>query len=242
MTLEQPQLTGMGAEPGYESEQDVEPARVSGFVSLILGLVSAFAFMGTPLLLFPVLALVSGMFALRRCEGKPPLGTTAAKIGLILAVGFGVFGASLPLLKIKTVGDQAKEYSLEYLNLIANENYMLARELRKNPLGRLPSTISLQDFYDSNENAGAMLRIFAISPLNVAIRDIGPDADWQLARPVQVDYHFGREQVEVVWSDPAGEVDVQFFLELQFDPNGVGQWHVATVQELRERVVAEKVL
>ncbi len=235
-------LAGLGAEPGFEADQPVESARVSGFAALVFGLLSVISFMGIPLLVLPLLAVVLGMFALRRCEGRAPLGTGAAKIGLILAVGFGACGVAVPYLRTLTLGGQAERFSLAYLNLIANGNDMLARELTRSYPNQLPATMSLEDYYASNPNAQRQLTVFHQLPLNVWIRQFGPDADWQLEQPVRVDYHFGREQVEVVWRQPNGDGRVQFFMEFQLGSDGVGQWHVETCQRFRELVVAETVL
>jgi hypothetical protein len=242
MTTDNNTLAGMGAEVGYEGDEAMEPARVSGIFSLIFGLLSVVAFMGIPLLLLPVLAIVLGMIALRRCEGKPPLGTGAAKIGLVLAVGFGAFGAAIPWMKVSTLGAQARQYSLAYLNLIARGDDMLASELKKRYPNRLPPSMSLEDFYSSDPKRQSQIDSFRMMPINADIRRIGPDFAWQLDQPIRVDYVFGREQVEVVWRGPSEQERIQFFMEFQTDSEGVGQWHVETIQVYRDRVVAEKVL
>ena len=235
-------LAGMGAEIGYEVDEAAEPARVSGIFSLIFGLLSVFAFMGIPLLILPILAILFGMLALRSCEGKPPLGTRAAKIGLVLAVGFGTFGIAVPWMRLSTLSAQAKQYSLEYLNLVAQGDDMLALELRKRPAMRLPASVSLEDYYGENPKGQKALAVFRGMPINTDIRRIGPEFSWELDQPIRVDYHFGREQVEVVWRGPSEEERFQFFLEFDFDSDGVGQWHVETFQVYRELVVAERVL
>ena len=242
MTTDKPSLIGMGTEPGFDADHAVEPARVSGFLALILGLISAISFMATPLLLFPVLAVVFGMFALRRCEGTAPLGTGAARLGLILAVGCGTFGYAVTKFKSDALHSQAERFSLEYINLIANGNFLLARELQKKYSYRLPPSMSLQDYYDSNPQAQSSLVTFENMPLNQYIRQFGPNANWTLEQPIRSDYHFGREHVEVVWRGPDGNERIQFLLEFQLDPQGVGQWHAETVQRFRDRIVAERIL
>lgn len=242
MTTDNHSLAGIGAEIGYEGDEAVEPARVSGFFSLVFGLLSATAFMGIPLLIFPALAILLGWIALRRCDGKPPLGSGAAKIGLILGIGFGAFGVAVPWMKLVTLGAQGRQFSLEYLNLVANGDDMLALELRKRPPNRLPPTMSLEDFYGSNPKGQKQIAAFRAMPINADIRRIGPDFQWQLYQPVRVNYHFGREQVEVVWRGPTEQERFQFFMEYQIDSEGVGQWHVETFQVYRELIVAEKVL
>lgn len=235
-------LAGMGAETSYQAVQETEPARPSGFIALGLGVFSAVAFLGVPLLIIPVLAIITGLLALRRCDGNAPLGTGPAKLGLILAVGFGACGIAVPWLKVTTLGGQAERFSRDYLRLVARGDDYLAMELEKRPLSRLPATMSLSDYYQSNPGGQGKLEFFRIKTVNERIRQYGVDADWRLDRPVRLDYHFGREKAEVVWLEPSGKKRVQFFMEYQVDKEGIGQWHIETVQNYRERIVAERVL
>lgn len=235
-------LAGMRAEVGYGEDEIVEPVRISGFLSLICGLLSVTTFMATPLLIFSVLAVVFGFVALRRHQGAVPPGTRVAKIGMVLAIGFAAFGIGVTQLKAMTLRTQAKQFSLDYLNLVARGDSMLARELNKSFAIRLPPTMSLADHYAANPKAAESLATFHYRPVHVDVRRIGPNADWKLLKPIRINYHYGREEADVVWVGPSGDEKVQFFLEFQFDPEGVGQWHVETIQGYRERVVAERVL
>ena len=242
MTSDTPSLTGLGAEAGYDDPDDVAPVRVSGFFALLFGVISVFSFMGRPLLAFPLLAVGLGFLALRATDGKPPVGVTAAKLGLILGIGFGAFGFALPWLKQQTLCTQAEEFSLQYLRLVGSGDDMLAQQLGKDFLNRLPDSMSLVDYYTQNPNAQQHLQLFQLTPLNRDLKSWGPDVDWKLAQPTRVEYHYGRQQAEVVWQGPPGTERVQFFMSFRFDADGVGQWYVETVQYYRERVVAEKVL
>lgn len=235
-------LAGMGAEIGYQQDDDMQSVRVTGFLALILGLLSVTAFMGTPLLVFSVFGILFGAIALRRHQGAVPVGTSAAKIGMVLAIGFGAFGIALPRLKLMTLGSQAEQFSLDYLNLIARGDYMLANELKNRSSNRLPPTMSLADHYATRPEGNDILTLFHELPLHVEIRRVGPNADWQLHRPIRVRHRYGHEEADVVWFGPTGEPQVQFFLEYHVDPDGVGQWHVRTCQGYREKVVAAKVL
>jgi hypothetical protein len=170
------------------------------------------------------------------------LGTGAAKVGMTLAVCFGVFGYALPALKQATLGAQAERFSREYIELVALGEDMLARELQKSFAIRLPASMSLVEYYAANPQALEQLATFRSVPLNAAFRDFGPQANWTLDQPVRIEYHLGRQQAEVVWRDPNGEHRVQFFMVFQFDSQGVGQWHVETAQVYRERIIAEQIL
>jgi len=234
-------LVGMGAETGDQADQETEPARPSGFVSLVLGVFSAVAFMGIPLLIIPVFSIISGLIALRRCDGNAPLGTGSAKLGLILAVGFGVCGIAIPWLKATTLGGQAERFSRNYLHLIANGEDFRAMELERKSSARLTPSVSLADYYQSNPVGRKKWEIFRASKLNKHIRQYGIDADWRLDRPVRIDYHVGREKVEVVWLEPSGEKSLRFLMEYQVDREGVGQWFIEGVLEYREPIIAKRV-
>lgn len=235
-------VSGLGSEVGFEAESLGEPTRVSGFLSVGLGLIGLFSFIGIPVLLFPLVGIVLGMIALRRCEGKRPLGTGAAKLGLLLCAGGAACGIAVPWLKAVTLGGQAEQFSRQYIELVAQGNDYLALELQKVPAARLPASASLRQHYELNPDNHGKLDRFRIHVVNRAIRDFGPGADWQLDRPVKIDYHFGREQVDVVWRPPSGDRKLQIFLEYVVDDNGIGQWHVDNVQWYRERLVAPRVL
>jgi len=235
-------IKGLESEIGFEAEILAEPTRVSGFVSLALGLIGIFSFIGIPVLLFPITGILLGMIALRRCEGKRPLGTGAAKLGVILCAGGTACGVAVPWLKAATIGNQAEQFSRLYIELVAQGNDYQAAELRQQPLARLPESTSLHQYFGANKEGQRRLELFRANPVHKAIREFGPGADWQLAQPVHIDYHFGREQVEVVWRPPSGDRLAQFFMEYRVDDQGVGQWHIETVQWQRQRLVAPRVL
>ena len=71
----------MGAEAGFDVSEVHVPLRLSGYLSLVLGLVSGFSFLAIPLLLIPVVAILIGLFTLRPSRQGRPVGTTAALLG-----------------------------------------------------------------------------------------------------------------------------------------------------------------
>lgn len=239
-----PYMTGMRAETGFELEESTPPLRISGFLCLLFGLLSFFCTLGQPLLVLPVITFVLGMIALRPSGDQKPVGVRPAMIGMVLAAGFGACGFLLPMMKTRTLGEQAKAYSRYYMEVLARGHDKVAMELRKDHVNRFSTEMSLDELYASNEQAMEALMELRSSGASETLRRLGPDAPWKLDRSVRVYYSYGREHAEVVWMDPTGETDskIQIFLQYRIDKEGVGQWNVDVSQLYRERIVAESVL
>ena len=240
-----PTVPRMKAEAGYDLGDSAPPLRVSGFICLLLGVLSFSCTLGQPMLVIPLIAFVFGMIALRRSGGPTPVGTRAAMLGMVLAAGFGSCGLFIPWMKTMTLGRQAEKFSRDYMEVIARGEDEFAMELRKDYVNRFPPTMSLKQHYNMSENGIRALEEFRDDSLNALIRERGPNAEWILDRPTRVYYSYGREHAEVVWADPTGEIQgqIQFFLEYRPDhKNGDGQWHIDVAQSYREPIVAESVL
>ena len=113
-----PTVPQMHAEAGFEQDS-VPPLRVSGFICLLFGVLSVFSLIGQPLLLFSLIAIAFGIFALRRSGEQTPVGTRPAMLGLVLAVGFGACGFFVPWMKTMTLGRQAEKFSRDYMEVVA---------------------------------------------------------------------------------------------------------------------------
>lgn len=239
-----PTVPRMHAEAGFEQEDSAPPLRVSGFICLLFGALSFFSTMGQPMLVFSLLGIVFGIFALRRSGGQTPVGTRPAMLGVILAVGFGACGLFIPWMKTMTLGRQAEKFSRDYMEVVARGENEFAMELRKDYVNRYPTTMSLKQHYNMTEDGSRQLEEFESESTNETFRNRGPNAEWVLDRPTRVYYSYGREHAEVVWTDPTGETEarIQFFLEYRPDSKGDGQWHIDVVQPYRELIVAESVL
>lgn len=233
----------MNAEAGYEEVEQVTPVRFSGFICLILGLISAVAMLGLPALVVPAVALLFGLVAVRPYSSEKPVGVTPAKVGLVLAILFATAGYVLPYMKTRTLGGQAKVYTRQYIEVIAREYDEFAMELNKDFRNRFNATMPLEDYYQQgNEDAVQALREFRGNQAHAIMRKLGPDAEWVLDRPVRVYKTYGVEKAEVVWRSKKSGQMVQFFMQYLIDPNDVAQWHIEHVQQYRERIVAESVL
>ena len=236
----------MGADRGYElDEQAAAPVRVSGFLCLLFGLLSALALLGRPLLLLPLAAVICGLVALRPAPGNKPVGTLPAKIGLVLAIGFGFCGFFLPWMKAQTLGSQAAYFARQYIGLVAQDEAEMAMELQRAYLDRHLGSMPLDEFYLRDQDRREALQEFRHGEAYRLIRRAGADADWQLVEPVRVYQEHGHEKASTLWTDGNGtlEAPVYVILAYRIDPEtGDGQWHVEGCRLKQELRFAKSVL
>ena len=234
----------MHAESGFETEETTHPLRVSGFICLILGLLSFVCTFGPALLVVPVITIVVGLFALRRYSGLKPVGTTAAKIGMVLAAGFGACGFFLPWFKTTTLGDEAKKFAKDYMSVVSRGEDLFAIELRKDYVNRLPADMDLREHYAISEAGSRRWEEFRDMQINETLRKMGPEAEWVLERPIRVYYSYGLEHAEIVWIDATGRTStrVHMVLDYRIDSQGNGQWNVEICQPYTDVITAPAIL
>lgn len=235
----------MAAEAGYGVEDTPPPLRVSGYLCLIFGLLSVFAVVGKAALLLPILAVLFGLFAHRRYGERVPVGLGAAKVGLVLAAGFGACGLVMPTLKSMTLGAQAEQFARDYVEVVAHDELELAMELQKNYVNRFPTTMPLPAHYTLNESADRNMEEFRQDGVNTQIRNRGPGAEWRLTRPVRIFTYYGSQKAEVTLQDPSGSKGSELYMLLEYQVdhrNGDGQWYVERVMFNTEPIVAPLVL
>lgn len=244
-TLDQPTLTRMGAEGGYQVDEQQPPVRFSGFVCLLFGLLSIFSLLGRPLLLIPLAAFLFGAIALRKSPFGVPVGTTAAKLGLVLAVGFGACGFFLPWAKEQTLGTQAAYFVRQFFEVVHKGEWELVAELQKPYQNRLMSSMPLKEFYEVNEQAAQGLTEMRENGTYEAIQNADRVEDWELASSPHVFTRWGRQMVDTRWRDRSGnskqiiQVELEYIVDRKTD---MGHWHVTLFQFYRDRLVAESVL
>lgn len=240
-----PTTPRMGAETGYELDDSQTPVRFSGFVCLLLGFLSAAALLGRPLLLVPFAALVFGLIALRPSIQGVPIGTLAAKIGLVLATGFAACGFFLPWAKQQTLGEQAEVFGKEFFALVGKGEWELVSELQKSYRSRFLPTMPIKEFYSQNADASrALTEMLDNNGLLLDIRDRAETSDWELYS-TRVFTRWGRQMVDTLWVDRNGDPDQKLQVELEYEVDKQfdrGEWHVTLFQIQRERLVAESVL
>ena len=250
----------MSSEAGYEPDVDDSPLRVSGFISLILSLLSGFASVTLPMLAMAIAAILVGVFALRKSDSKSkPVGTTAAKIGICLAILFGSWGSAKYAFRYQTLGSQAEYFARQFVRVASSGNKIYTRELQKSYVNRYLKTMPLEESYErarqemearQAESGDGM----EAAPDGVAeaedttVADLAKypvDQEWVLFRPVRIYHHYGRQMAEVILATATSEnaFKVRVVLEhLIHRDRGSLEWYVESCLPYRERIVAESIL
>jgi hypothetical protein len=246
----------MSSEAGYEADVDDSPLRISGFISLILALLSGFTIVALPMLGVAVAAVFFGLFALRKSDSKSlPVGTTAARIGILLAVLFGTWGAARYGFKQKTLGGQAEYFAREFVKVACSGNEIYAKELQKSYVNRYLKTMPLEERYEQErlkreEQAREAEERGGDPPLeeDTTVADLSSydvDHEWFLYRPVRVYHQYGRQKAEVVLADDRSKSPYRLRIVMEYlvhKERGTSEWHVETCLPYRERIVAESIL
>jgi len=247
----------MSAEAGYEEVVEDTPIRVSGFVALILALLSGFTIVALPMVGLAVAAVFVGLFALRRSgSDKVPVGTTAARVAICLAVLFGCWGVARAVFKTNTLASQAETFAREFAQVAGSGNEAYTAELFKSYVNRYDRSMDLKLRYAEDKAAQERARQNATepgaasepTPVETAIdlfASYGGDHEWILDRPVHVYHHYGRQMAEVVLADDRSKNPkrVRIILELlKHKDRGTHEWHVDSCSTFHKRIVAERVL
>ncbi len=242
----------MNAETGYGVEEQPTPIRPSGFFTLLLGLLSTLSVLGRPLLVLPVLTILLGLFALRPSGDRKPIGGLAAKLGLILAVGFGAAGFCVPWFAAQKVGSEASYFSEQYLRLIAQDDRELAMEMRKDHINRAPARMSLVAHYAQMEADAKEKQALTEmeTPLEsyegdegvASLKKVGPDIDLVETKSPRLYSRFGEEMVDTFWNntnDPFND-DLIVTMTYKVDAeSGLRQWYVKRVMTDQDQPIAE---
>lgn len=231
--------TLMSEEGSPELELPVAPIRISGFVALLLGLVSFVGVLGLSLMFVPLLAAVFAVFAVRPYKGDRPVGVIAGWIGLLCAILFAVWGTTERHLKSQQMSAQATRFASEWLTLLGQGDIELAVELQIDPSRRQPETMPLVDYYKRSPAAIETMKQFNEQETLNRIRAAGTKPKWELHRPAVVSMRFGREFTETVWQDTTRSLPKPIVVEMEYikDANkGTASWKVNEVRELFDEV------
>ncbi len=249
----------MSSEAGYEAEVDDSPLRISGFIALLLSLLSGFTIVAIPMVGFAIAAVLCGMFALRKSDSQSlPVGTTAARIGILVAVLFGTWGVGRYAFKRDTLGSQAEYFARQFLRVASSGNEIYAKELQKSYVNRYLVTMPLEETYElerlriERQMREAQERGEEFSPPgaedDTTVTDLVKypvDQEWVLFRPVRIFNHYGRQKAEVVLATDHTESAYKLRIVLEYlvhKDRGTSEWYVETCLPFRKRIVAESVL
>ena len=244
-------MEGMRAETGYGEEDQVPTIRVSGYISLLLGLFSWAAMLGIGGVAIAVLAILFGIVAIRPVRFGAASGIRPAKLGIALGIGFAFCGFFLSSFKTNCLGKQAEKFAHDYIDLMNSENKIYAIELAKSYRNRFSTTMPLAAHYRELElNAPSSRETEQPSTLDSFRDDAGhqmilgegPDAQWVLDRPVTVYHQFRIDRAEVVLISKESGKLLRIVLQYLIDSKDMGQWHKELVRPYQKRIVAESIL
>lgn len=221
---------------GSEAELLSEPqatVRISGFIALLLGVMSFAALFAGPLMIVPGMAVIAAGVAMRPYSGLRPTGLTAALIGLVLATLFGVWGATERRLKYQTLSAQATQFASRWLDLVAQGDIEMALQLNQHPSFRQATSMSLVDYYQSSAEGQTAMENFKQTPAGLEILGAGNAVKWGPDRPADL-YHFsGRQLLTTYWRDRSGTIRSPLIVRLEFIPateDSLAQWMIDGVE------------
>lgn len=222
----------MGGEGSVELETPA-PIRFSGFLALLFAFLSVFCLLTPGLIAFPLAAIVLGVFALRPSRGPKPIGVTPARLAIVLAVGLGVCGFGLFLLRGQTLKEQATYFGHQFLEIVAAGHHEYALELKKREPDRSLPTTPLKELYQREKAASESLVMFRDDLATRFVEEAGPDAGWELTGSPKAYRYRGVDMVETRWVDPErpGASRVRVVLEYLRDHEEFrGHWVVHTFE------------
>lgn len=219
----------MTAAPDPELLDEPRPIRLSGFVALGLGLLSFTALFGAPMVIVPVLATFSALWALRPYQGKRPVGLTVATVGLFIAVLFGVWGVTQRHLRQQTLAEQAVQFASNWLELLGQGDIELAVELRAEPSRRQSATMPLHEYYLHSEDGRRTMSEFRENEAVQEVLQAGENARWELTAPPRTYTLNGRDMVDTTWRDLSGTLSKGIRVGLAYLPaegDEPAQWKI----------------
>ncbi len=248
----------MSSEAGYESEVDDSPLRVSGFIALILAGLSGFSIVALEMTAFAIAAILFALFALRKSDSVHlPVGTTAARIALLVAFLFGWWGIAVYSFKSNTLGSQAEYFARQFVRVASSGNEIYAKELQKSYVNRFLKSMPLEQSYamekKKREEQAAQMGEDGYGTgggeeEDSTVPDLVKypvDHPWVLYRPVRVFSQYGRQKAEVILASDDTESAYKLRLVLEYlihKERGTGEWYVELCLPHRERIVAESIL
>ncbi|MCA9140714.1 MAG: hypothetical protein KDB00_28270 [Planctomycetales bacterium] len=251
----------MSSEAGFEADVDDSPLRISGYISLLLGLLSGFSIVALPMFAFAIAAILFGLFALRKSDSQSlPVGTTAARVGILVALLFGSWGLARYSFKQQTLGGQAEYFARQFIRVASSGNEIYAKELQKSHVNRFLKSMPLEQSYE-------MERLKREKQAEEYARETGgeaspppeeedsttvaelvkypPDHPWVLYRRVRVFHHYGRQKAEVILATDRTDKAYRLMIILEYLVNkdtGASEWYVEECTPFRKRIVAESIL
>lgn len=222
----------MSVEGESEMRIDPRPIRLSGFVAFGLGLLSALALLGQPMMIFPAFAIITAMFALRPYSGERPVGHGAAVAGLVGAILFAVWGTAERSFRYQHMSKQATVFAADWLRLMAEGDFELACELQQPPSGRQSASMPLNQYYRESAEGKSVMGSFRENSVVADLIKAGSAVQWTLDRPPAYRVQQTRHLTDTIWRDASGNVQSLVKIGMSYERNDddkPGQWYVYAI-------------
>lgn len=225
-----------------DSLGETQPVRVTGFLSLLLGLVGAVSLLGQSLVIIPVVAAALGLLAMRPYASvNRPIGYFAGAIGLFAGVLFGVWGVTERSLRDRQLSTQAEAFAGEWLSLVSQGDWTLACELQVPPARRHPKSMDLADYYANSEEGQRTVEMLKGQEVVAAMIQAGGGVRWRPIGKAEVYAHLGRQLTATLWEDATKTYKSEIRVEMHYTPPADGkpaQWTVDQVVPHVETITA----
>ncbi len=254
-------LAGMSAETGYEEESQEQEFRISAFLSVLFGVLGFLGVITPILVLIPALGLLLAIFSRRKFKGLKPVGYKLSVLGGVLSMFFLFLGFFVHYLEQKSMGGQAEYFAREYMKIVALDEAELALELQKAPVDRFLKGMSLKEFYARlqedrerklKENSREMvegsvnvLADFRAETVNKRLRQLGPDAQWELIKAPLFHQQYGVYRTDLYLKNTEGEKPFEIWIQLELSRNKKTngfEWKVSECAVNSQQLYAESVL
>lgn len=216
---------------------EARPVRVSGWLALLLGLISSMTLFTLGFLVFAALAIAVGLYAIRGYSGLRPIGYRSAVAGILLAVLFSAWALAENQLRTRYMLRYGNAFAADWLALVQGGQIELACELLNGPAQRQDPSMPLKPYYQESANGKTAMASFREHSMYNKLIEAGNRAQFTSIRPPQYRSFGNRHMVDTFWSDPSGTVADRFALTIEYyAPRHDGeqaQWGIQGCNEMR---------
>lgn len=221
-----------------------QPLRISGVISLLLGLISAIALAGPYMWVVPILAVLVGLFALRPSK-LPYTGKAAALIGLGLGLFFLTWAATARDVVEQVHLEKAKRFVTQWLDSFQSGEPEFCFEMTLPEDKRLYKSVNLATYYanpvDSSDVDGPpggepKFSEFIEQPLVKSLLNAEKKPQWQYAGVIKTLKLPGMRRWTLRFEDTSGTLPqpVAVIMEVKESPDGEYRWQVQNISEVEQ--------
>ncbi len=201
-------------------------------VAFALGLFSLVVLLAPTLLPVSVLAIVVGVLAAITGNGKSWLTTVGVGLGILTAVWSTVSVSKKNDYYFREAGKAAEHF----LDLLSSGKQYEAIELSHMEMDRQITGTDLEKYYASlKDEERDIFEEFIHDPLNIAVMNSGPDAEWKYVKGIRIRNVQGSSEIVVECQDkknassPIIWVRLQRSLNLMVGDDSVALWNILDV-------------